>query len=144
MTDPKRDDNLAPETFNREQADEGQAQDVADDAMHGDHGHDPLESHKPRADRTAAVPDDTPDLVDRMKEMLRSGHIDNDAYAGEPMHDDEEDELGDTEGDEDEAALMEGVADDGDDPLGDVASEHGLEDEDLGDDADDDEVDVGR
>jgi len=33
-----------------------------------------------------------------MQEMTRSGHVDMDAYAGEPAMDDEEDSYGDSEG----------------------------------------------
>ena len=40
------------------------------------------------------VAQDTPDTVDRMNEMLRSGRLDYAAYEGEPAHDDEEDRFG--------------------------------------------------
>ncbi|RQW42851.1 hypothetical protein [Novosphingobium sp. LASN5T] len=40
------------------------------------------------------VAEDTPDTVDRMNEMLRSGRLDYTAYEGEPAHDDEEDRFG--------------------------------------------------
>lgn len=42
------------------------------------------------------LPDDTPDLVERMEAMVRSGIIDADAFAGEPVHDDEPDTYGST------------------------------------------------
>ena len=48
------------------------------------------------------MPDDVPDLVDTMNQMVSSGLIDNGAFAGEPMHDDEEDRLGETDSDDDE------------------------------------------
>jgi hypothetical protein len=75
---------------NSEQRDEGQAQDVADDARL--RGTDLSEDSEKggNADWTQLTPDDTPDLVDRMDEMIRSGRIDNDAYAGEPQMDDED------------------------------------------------------
>lgn len=55
------------------------------------------------------IPDDTPDLVERMEEMNRSGHIDFDAYAGEPSMDDEEGALAqaDTEDLDDELDMIE-------------------------------------
>ncbi len=143
----------AAESLNREQQDDGQAQDVAEDALHPGEGLG--ESRHGPGDRTQIIPDDTPDLVDKMNEMVRSGRIDNGAFAGEPQHDDEEGMLGETEddGDGDDALYNEladgsedplavpvdlsDIADDGDDPLGRVASEHGLEDEDSDDDDDD-------
>lgn len=87
---------------NAEQHDEDQAQDVAQDAM--DASTDLSEdSDKPGNDDPGAlIPDDVPDLVDKMNEMVRSGHIDNDAYEGEPMMDDEEDYLGKTDNDNDD------------------------------------------
>lgn len=97
----------APESLNREQEEADQAQDVADDARRPSTGHD---SVRGPADRTQILPDDTPDLVETMTAMVRSGRIDNGAFAGEPQHDDEEDQLGDTESD-------------GDDPLEDLHPE---------------------
>ncbi len=125
-----RQDEATPEGVNREQLDEGQANDVADDARAG-LGH--LSESRPGGHENPAqiLPDDVPDLVDRMNEMVRTGRIDNDAYAGEPSHDDEEDILGETESAEDEA--LDAIADTGDDPLADlladVAGSYGLEDE---------------
>lgn len=91
MVEPK-DPALVEE--NSEQTDEGQAQDVASDAQHLEEtsgsergGH---------ADRYKLVPDDAPDLVDRMEQMVSSGIIDDGAFDGEPHHDDED------ESDEDE------------------------------------------
>lgn len=89
------------EEINQEQQDADQAQDVADDARVVDTDLSEESEHGGRPDPTALIPDDTPDLVDKMNEMVRSGRIDNDAYAGEPQHDDEEDILGETD-DEDE------------------------------------------
>ncbi|MDE1914549.1 MAG: hypothetical protein KGJ57_03700 [Sphingomonadales bacterium] len=106
MADPNA---KAPETDseldndNTGQRDEGQAQDVAQDAM--DAGTDLSEDSR-RAARGGAsdvLPDDVPDLVDRMNDMLRSGHIDNDAYIGEPLIHDDEDYTGEAEsGDEED------------------------------------------
>ncbi|AEG49963.1 hypothetical protein Sphch_2302 [Sphingobium chlorophenolicum L-1] len=87
-----------PDEENSEQAEHGsQAQDVADDAWV--RSTDPAEDseHGGKTNPAQILPDDTPDLVDKMKEMTRSGRIDNDAFAGEPEMDDEEDSLGPTE-----------------------------------------------
>lgn len=137
---------------NREQQDEGQAQDVAEDALHPDREYGGSVRGSP-VNPAQIIPDDVPDLVETMEQMVKSGRIDNDAYAGEPQHDDEEDMLGETEdvddeqlfnemadGSEDPLAVpvdLSDIADTGDDPLGKVASEHGLEDEDSDDDDDD-------
>lgn len=87
---------------NREQADEDQAQDVADDALNRQTDLSEDSDHGGDSDPGAVIPDDVPDIVDRMEEMVRSGHIDNSAFAGEPMHDDEEDYLGQTDSDEED------------------------------------------
>ena len=145
------DDDTPPEAVNREQQDEGQAQDVAHDALHPQGGGGSVRGN--HVDPTQILPDDVPDLVETMERMVSSGRIDNDAYAGEPQHDDEEDMLGDTEDDDAEllynepadgiedpladAVDLSEIADTGEDPLGEVASEHGLEDEDSDDDDDD-------
>jgi hypothetical protein len=155
MDGRKRDED-APEAVNREQEDEGQAQDVAEDALRlerlGDSGGGSVRGN--HVDPTQIIPDDVPDLVETMERMVSSGRIDNDAYAGEPQHDDEEDMLGDTEDDGDDELIfneladgsedpladpvdLSDYADNGEDPLGEVASEHGLEDEDSDDDDDD-------
>ncbi|WP_404712314.1 hypothetical protein [Sphingomonas sp. MMS24-J13] len=95
-------DDIAPELDNDEQNDGDQAQDVADDALGlgGDLSED--SEHGGRANPAAVMPDDTPDLVDTMNQMVSSGVIDNGAFAGEPMHDDEEDRLGQTDSDDDD------------------------------------------
>jgi hypothetical protein len=84
---------------NSEQRDEGQAQDIAADALV--RGTDLSEdSEKVRgSDVGAIIPDDVPDLVDKMNEMNISGRIDYGAYAGEPMMDDEENGMGETDDD---------------------------------------------
>jgi hypothetical protein len=89
------------ETCHDEQRDSGaQAQDVADDARvrSTDLSEDSERGGRPNP--AQIIPDDTPDLVERMEEMNRSGRIDNDAFAGEPQMDDEEDFLGNTEDEE--------------------------------------------
>ena len=96
------DDDAAPEPDNAEQRDDDQAQDVADDAMIVDTDLAEDSRHGGSSNRTSVMPDDVPDLVDRMNQMVRSGIIDNGAFAGEPMHDDEEDRLGETDSDEDD------------------------------------------
>ena len=83
---------------NGEQDEAGsQAQDVADEARarSTDLAEDSERGGRPTP--AQILPDDTPDLVERMEEMNQSGRIDNDAFAGEPQMDDEEDILGPTE-----------------------------------------------
>lgn len=86
---------------NKEQAEAGtQAQDVADDARARSTDLSEESEHGGRTNPAQTIPDDVPDLVDKMNEMNRSGRIDMDAYAGEPQMDDEEEEMGPTEEDE--------------------------------------------
>lgn len=83
---------------NSEQDESGtQANDVADDARvrAGDLAEDSERGGTPNP--AQIIPADTPDLVERMDEMVHSGRIDNDAFAGEPQMDDEEEALGPTE-----------------------------------------------
>jgi hypothetical protein len=89
------DDALAPDNIG--QSDAGQAQDVARDALtpSADLAEDSV--HGGRGNRAALMPGDVPDLVDKMTEMLRSGHIDNGAYAGEPSFYDDDDDGGEDE-----------------------------------------------
>ena len=102
MTTRPDEDDIAAENDNREQDDEGQAQDVAEDALNRDTDLSEDSEHGGRTNPAQIIPDDVPDLVDRMDGMLRSGIIDNDAYAGEPMHDDEEEIRGITDRDDDD------------------------------------------
>lgn len=88
---------LAPETYNSEQEDEpGQAQTVADEAMHPRRTGGSSGTVKKRRSGSSEQ-----DLVDRMKDMERSGRIDMGAYRGEPSMDDEPDAYGDADDDED-------------------------------------------
>ncbi|WP_336969018.1 hypothetical protein [Sphingobium aromaticiconvertens] len=88
---------------NSEQADSGtQANDVADDARARQTTLSEDSKHGGKTNPAQIIPDDMPDLIDKMNEMNRSGHIDNDAFAGEPMMDDEDDALGDTDSDNEE------------------------------------------
>jgi len=89
------------ETHNAEQDDEGQAPEI--ESFRRDGGDVDIEideSEHGSGDPAQIIPDDVPDLVDRMKGMAQSGHIDMDAYAGEPVHDDEEGTYGNTGDDE--------------------------------------------
>ena len=95
------DDILSGED-NAEQRDPDQAQDVADDALELSSGTSGDSEHGGSANPAALIPDDTPDLVDTMNQMVSSGRIDNSAFAGEPMHDDEEDVHGITDREDDE------------------------------------------
>jgi hypothetical protein len=116
-----REPTQAPETVNLEQQDEGQAQDVAADARNPGPALSDSRHGGPR-NPAQILPDDVPDLVDKMAEMVRSGRIDTDAFAGEPAHDDEPDWLGgaDEEADED---LLEEMPDEGFDPLAEAAAD---------------------
>ena len=92
----------APELHNAEQDDElEQSQTVAEEALNGEaRAASPLDSIKP--DNEGEVMDDSSqDLIDKMRDMEQSGHIDMGAYRGEPNHDDEEETYGD-EVDDDE------------------------------------------
>jgi len=83
---------------NSEQAEAGtQAQDVAESARTNSTDLAEDSEHGGRSNPALITPEDAPDLVDRMTDMVRSGRIDTDAFAGEPQMDDEEDELGPTE-----------------------------------------------
>ena len=80
-------------TVNQSQREASQAQDVAQDALHGND--DPSEdSEKGGSDGISVTPQDEPDLIDRMNQMVSSGHIDTGAFDGERNDDDEESELG--------------------------------------------------
>ncbi|KFG90195.1 hypothetical protein BV98_001998 [Sphingobium herbicidovorans NBRC 16415] len=97
------DSNRLPDQIeeNDEQRDSGtQAQDVAEDARARSTDLSEDSERGGRPNPAQIIPDDTPDLVERMEEMNRSGRIDNDAFAGEPQMDDEEEYLGRTENEE--------------------------------------------
>lgn len=95
MPNPR--DPAADPRDNQEQRDEdAQAQTVADEALF-DTDDDALQSSDKVRGGLDVSPDDTPDLIDRMEAMLASGHIDMDAFAGEPAHDDEDNMDGDEE-----------------------------------------------
>jgi hypothetical protein len=98
---------------NDEQRDEeSQAQTVTDDARVRSTDLSEDSERGGRTNPAQIIPDDTPDLVERMEEMNRSGHIDFDAFTGEPNMDDEESALGqvDTEDmDDDDDMMGEGM-----------------------------------
>lgn len=83
---------------NPEQDETGsQAQDVARDALARpwrDRQSGETE-HGGKPDPAQILPDDEPDLVDKMKEMDRSGRIDMGAFEGEEPMDDEDGSLPD-------------------------------------------------
>lgn len=91
--DGKRESGINdPDLQNSEQHDEdAQAQQVASDAAHI--GIEPFgdSEHGGRTNPAQIIPDDVEDLVDHMKQMERSGHIDMDAFRGEPESMDDED-----------------------------------------------------
>lgn len=90
--------DLPPETHNAEQDDEAaQAQTLAEEALDRR-----SEFEGSETDRSPSPGDDsgsTPDLVDRMNQMVLSGRIDMSAYRGERSDDDEDGTLG-KQGDE--------------------------------------------
>ena len=88
-------------TINESQRDKPQANDVAEQALHREE--DPSEDSEKVASGISVMPLDEPDLVDRMEQMVSSGRIDTDAFAGERNDDDEESPLGELadEGDDD-------------------------------------------
>lgn len=96
---PQRDEpiephaGLAPETVNRSEEDEdAQSQTVAVDAALVDES--PFGLEESIKVSSGSPEDDVEDLVDHMRSMVRSGHIDMDAYRGERNDDDEEGALG--------------------------------------------------
>ena len=101
-----------PDTIeeNDEQRDEGsQAQTVTDDARVRSTDLSEDSERGGHANPAQIIPDDTPDLVERMEEMNRSGHIDFDAFSGEPQMDDEEGALAqvDTEDMDDDVDMLD-------------------------------------
>lgn len=79
-----------PDAQNSEQDETGtQAQDVSEDAKVVALDLAEESEHGGKTSPTQIIPDDTPDLVDKMNEMRRSGRIDMDAYEGEEDMDDE-------------------------------------------------------
>ncbi|CAM5456052.1 hypothetical protein ACFSUK_23775 [Sphingobium scionense] len=89
---PFPDDSPDNSEENSEQADTGtQANDVADDALGRTSDLSEESEHGGRTNPAQIIPDDVPDLVDKMNEMNRSGRIDEGAFDGEPRMDDEDD-----------------------------------------------------
>jgi len=83
----------APEGKNRSQRDENtQAQTVGKQAQNKNR--EAASDHDPSDDAGAINPQDKQDLVDHMKQMERSGVIDNSAYRGERNDADSESPLG--------------------------------------------------
>ena len=98
MTDRPRDYDgerptvdLAPELDNSQQADPGQTQDVAAEAM--SLATTDLRLHDTEKPRGGYEDADAQDLVDHMNQMVTSGRIDLSAYEGEPNHDDDDDAM---------------------------------------------------
>ena len=84
---------LPPESVNQSQEDEdAQSQTLAATAG----GQDTAEFTLEDSEKTPAngAEDDVQDLVDHMRDMVRSGRIDMDAYRGERNDDDEPETLG--------------------------------------------------
>lgn len=98
-----RTENDMSETVNSEQEDDAQVLDASEFLEEGDDETVEESVKAPNRNVSEIYPDDVPDLVDKMNEMLVSGRIDNDAFAGEPAHDDEESTYGKSEDTDDEA-----------------------------------------
>lgn len=94
----------APDGVTQSQQDPAQVLDVAERRLSSDNRPIGLSAHGRPNDPADVISDDVPDLIDRMEEMVQSGHIDEGAYEGEPIHDDAEGPFGDAghslEGDE--------------------------------------------
>ena len=105
----------APETTNRSQDDEArQAQTQTQQARADNRPQPPATDHDDTGNAAQIIPPDKQDIVDHMKQMTTSGHIDTNAFAGERNDDDEESELGILDSAEDDAPLSEkGGADHG-------------------------------
>ncbi|QUL37514.1 hypothetical protein [Erythrobacter sp. JK5] len=91
VSQEQRQAGLAPETHNDEQDDHrAQAQEVAQQAQDGSHGKPGgTESRKPASPGVDGVAGNETDLIDQMRDMEKSGRIDNGAFEGEPNHDDD-------------------------------------------------------
>ncbi|HVR90212.1 MAG TPA: hypothetical protein VHG29_03830 [Novosphingobium sp.] len=88
-------DPLPPETANREQDDEAdQAQSVADEAL--DVSTSIFGLSDTEKVQNGDDSDDAQDLVDHMRQMESSGHIDMSAFRGERNDGDEEGRYGDS------------------------------------------------
>ena len=94
-------DRETHETIVHEQEDDAQVLDAADmeDRDATNIGGEETIRGNPE-DIGEVAPDDRVDLVETMAAMTASGLIDNGAFAGERNDDDEESELGETEGDD--------------------------------------------
>lgn len=92
----------APAHVNRSQQDNSSANDVAEDAMHQDEDLSE-DSEKGGSPGISVMPLDEPDLVDRMDQMVSSGHIDLGAFDGERNDDDDESPLGPLDSDDDDS-----------------------------------------
>lgn len=95
--DSRKQPNLldAPDGVPQSQQDAAQVLDAADMRRSSDMRPIGLSDHGRKNDPADVISDDVPDLIDRMEDMVHSGHIDEDAYDGEPIHDDAEGPFGD-------------------------------------------------
>ena len=80
-----------PDAQNTEQSEAGtQAQDVALDARNPSRDSYEESERGGHEDPAQLLPDDVPDLVEKMNDMVRSGRIDRDAFDGEDNMDEED------------------------------------------------------
>ena len=112
------DQRESQERINREQQDDAQVLDASDMERRDDTNISSGDTERGgESDPGDVSPDDRADLVETMDAMLASGRIDNGAFAGERVDDDEEEMLGDTD-DEDASEGLTLISDD-DEMLGD-------------------------
>lgn len=92
MTQKERSPDINdPDAQNAEQMDEeAQAQTVAEEAGRAATDLSADSERGGRDDPAQLVPDDVPDLVEHMHDMVASGRIDNGAFEGEEPMDDED------------------------------------------------------
>lgn len=90
LNQEQRQSGLAPETHNDEQDDHrSQAQEVAEQAQKPSSSEaGATESRKHASPDVDNIAGGATDMIDEMRDMEKSGRIDNSAYAGEPNHDD--------------------------------------------------------
>jgi hypothetical protein len=81
--------DMAPELDNSQQADPGQSQDVAAEAM--TRATNDIGLHDTEKVSGGYEDADAQDLVDHMNQMVTSGRIDLSAFEGEPNHDGDDD-----------------------------------------------------
>lgn len=79
-----------PDRQNSEQDETGaQTQDIAEEALTGQDGNSEESDPASPSNPADVIPRDVPDLVEKMKEMRKTGRLDLNAFEGEEDMDDE-------------------------------------------------------